>query len=104
MKTKKEDPSKEDLSELEKKFRENYPIVQAQIQEQIKTAQKFLAQAEKLADEHGIPFYSRISPLGQRYYPPSGEKLMDLGGDFREEFELYPQDDAWYGWEHSAVC
>jgi hypothetical protein len=63
-------------------------------------------EAEKLSDEHGIPFGSNISPLSQSYFPNSfREKFPDLDLDSEEIQELVGYSEYYEGgWEHSAVC
>lgn len=92
---------------LEKEFETLADSVGAEIQSKLKEAEKLLNEACALADEHGIPFFTNISLLGQPYVPEAFEtKWNDLDRDFVAnitEVASYDLGSA-YGWQHSMVC
>ena len=93
-------------SPLERQFRAAVPAVQALIGEKLDLALKYLQEAEQIADDNGIPFYSPISPLSQSYIPDSlQEKWNDVSKEVvQQETETYSEYDFCGGWQHSAVC
>jgi len=54
---------------LEEEFKQLVETVGKEIQDKVETAKQLLNEAEKLADENGLPFYSPISPLDQAFIP-----------------------------------
>jgi hypothetical protein len=94
-------------SELERSFRELSNSVNKQIQDKINMASMYLAEAEALSEETGIPFNSSVSRLEQSYFPGSfPAKFSELEKDFvfnvTNTYSNYDECDG--GWEHSAVC
>lgn len=90
-------------SELEHQFRTTANEIMNKINEKLALASKYLGEAEALADEHGIPFSSNISPLGQSYSPESFETKWE-GIDKEMMQEVTGTYNEYSGWEHSAVC
>ncbi len=110
---------KENLSELEQKFKAALDEGGKKIEEQLSIAMEAISKAEKISEEYGIPFDAGCSPLGQQYFPASYDKKWgkfdvksdsSLDEDEDEEinllskFDLYRNDYDGVGWEHSAVC
>lgn len=93
-------------SALERQFRSTVPGVQALINEKLALASKALREAEQIANDNGIPFYSDISPVSQSYIPNSlQEKWNEVSRDIvQEETDAYSEYDYCGGWQHSAVC
>lgn len=107
---------KENLSELEQKFKAALDEGGKKIEEQLSIAMKAISKAEKISEEYGIPFDAGCSPLGQQYFPASYDKKWgkfdvksDSSLDEDEEINLLSKFDLYKneygsGWEHSAVC
>ena len=108
---------KENLSELEQKFKAALDEGGKKIEEQLSIAMKAIDKAEQISEEYGIPFDACCSPLGQQYFPYSYDKKwgkFDIENDSSEDedeeigllakFDLYRNDYGGSGWEHSAVC
>jgi len=104
---------KKNLSELEQKFKAALDEGGKKIEEQLSIAMKAIYKAEKISEEYGIPFEACCSPLGQQYFPESFDKkwTTDTENDADDEtgivlskFDLYRNEWAGTGWEHSAVC
>lgn len=93
-------------SALERQFRSAVPDVHALISEKLALSAQYLAEAQKISDDSGIPFYSHISPLSQSYVPNSlQEKWNEVSREVvQEETEAGSEDDYCGGWQHSAVC
>lgn len=91
---------------LEREFRVKAPEIAKMIYEKLELASKYLDEAEAIANEHGIPFSSSISPLGQSYMAPTfREKWPDVSKEVMESVtDTYSEYDDYYGWQHSAVC
>ena len=90
-------------SELEREFRNKVPLIMPLIDAKLAEASKALSEAELIAEEHGIPFSSSVSFLGQGYRPESfdakyGEVSRDIVTALTDAHNEYA------GWEHSAVC
>lgn len=93
----------EDYSELEKTFAKVANDIIPQIEEKLAAAMKLLGEAEELSEEHGVPFYSNISPLGQSFRPESfAEKFSEVDSDV--VYDLTESYGEYDGWQHSAVC
>lgn len=92
---------------LESEFESLLSEIGDQIQDKVRQAEKLLKEACELADEHGVPFFTNVSLLGQPYVPESFEtKWQDLDRDFvanLTEVASYDLGSA-YGWQHSQVC
>jgi hypothetical protein len=90
-------------SEMERSFRLACLEAQERIEEKLRAAMAALREAEKIADEAGIPFSAGISPLSQSYIPSSlEEKFPNVDRDFINDITgSYGEYD---GWQHSAVC
>lgn len=94
-------------TELERQFRTQAALITKQINEKLSLASKYLDEAEAIAEEHGIPFTSGVSPLGQSYLTKSfPEKWAGVSQEvMREVTEAYSEYiDSYYGWVHSAIC
>ena len=93
-------------SELEREFRTKAPDILDQINEKLDLANKYLSEAMDIAEEHGVPFSSGISPLGQNYMTRSFPSKWD--GVSKEVVDSVTETHAeygdYYGWQHSAVC
>lgn len=94
---------KENLSELEQKFKAALDEGGKKIQEQLSIAMKAINKAEKISEEYGIPFDANCSPLSQQYFPRSYDEKWDENISLAE-FGLYRGEYGGAGWEHSAVC
>lgn len=93
-----------ELSGLELEFKKVVENHQSEIDEKLKEAADALDKAVELSEKYGIPFYSRVSPLGQCFYPDSfGDKFSDVSRDLVQELcETYSEYEN--SWDHSAVC
>jgi hypothetical protein len=93
-------------TELEKQFKETVESVQKQIKEKMEVARFAIREAVSLAEQHGVPFYANISPLGQTYWPSSFYgKFGKLDSDVVFDIASAWTDEVEYGgWQHSAVC
>ena len=92
---------------LEAQFEELASTVGEEIQEKIRQAEKLLQEACNLSDQHGIPFFTNVSLLGQPYVPEAFEsKWTDLDRDFVANITEVAAGDlgSAYGWQHSQVC
>lgn len=100
-------------SPLAKEFAEHCKTVQAEIKVKVSEAFRLLREAEDIADKHGVPFRSGISPLSNSYIPKEfsktkfgalGEEVVcevsGVWGDYISD--LF--DSKYGGWLHSAVC
>lgn len=101
------------MSDLEQKFRDVVEKVKVEIDAHLSEAAKSIRKAEKLAEEHGVPFYSSVSPLSQEYVPSTFEEkfgeLLDAEDDDGDNEVLegilgFTPDCETEGWQHSAVC
>lgn len=95
------------MNDLEKEFRETVVEISNQIRAKVREASKALDEAVALSEEHGVPFYSTVSPLSQTYSPTSvvdkwpgldSETIEDISGGWTREYGFGA------GWQHSAVC
>jgi hypothetical protein len=98
-------------SDLAKEFKALCADVHAQIDAKLDEARKALREAQAIADKHGVPFRSGISPLSNSYVPANfstskfskldSDEICDISGVYGE----YIRDmlDCG-GWLHSAVC
>lgn len=98
----------DELSDLEKQFQQVNETVGKEIKEKLSAASKLVREAEKLSEQHGLPFRAGVSPLSQSYVPESfRSKWPDLDRDFAVDetgaWSEYGYDD-YGGWAHSAVC
>lgn len=59
--------NKED--QLEAEFLALSSTIGEEIKRKVEQAVRCINEARELADRHGIPFYSRVSELGQAYVP-----------------------------------
>lgn len=91
-------------NELERKFRTEANTVMKLIDKQLAIASAALNEAEKISNEHGIPFSSGVSPLGQSYFPRSFNEKFE-GLDTELVYDITDASKGYdSGWEHSAVC
>lgn len=90
-------------STLEREFRNTANQVLVKIQEKVRAASKLLDEAVELSEQHGIPFSSEISFLGQPYKPTTfEEKYGEIDADFVDSVTgAYCEYE---GWQHSDVC
>lgn len=106
------DQENDELSPLAQEFEQLCETVQAQIDEKLDQAMAALREAQKLADQHGVPFRSGISPLTNSYVPANFKKTKFAELDTSTVCEIagvwgeYIRDMFEYdgGWLHSAVC
>lgn len=92
-------------SELEREFRGKASEVLSEIYRKVSAASKLLTEAVKLSEEHGIPFNSEVSFLGQSYFPASfSEKYGDVNSDIVYAITEASSEHGDSGWEHSDVC
>lgn len=94
------------LEELEQDFSDLYEKISPQIQEKMTAAAKLIDEAQKLSEEHGIPFRPETHIMWCRpsYIPRSlKEKFPELDSDF-----ISDATDAWGGrypgWQYSQTC
>lgn len=94
---------------LEQKFRDVYTKHIGSIQEKVSAAAKLLKEAEKLSEEHGIPFNNKESLVDgscQGYFPHSFDsifgELMNEDSDVVNELTGVYQYDGNTGWQSSA--
>jgi hypothetical protein len=102
--------TKVDKTQLEAEFKALVDSVGIEIEQKLQQAKLLVKQACKLSAEHGIPFYSPVSILGENFVPPSfkqkfnalnKEDIAELTGVPAEELE---QERYSEGWNHSSVC
>lgn len=75
------------------------------IGEKLQEAMSLLSDAEKISEEHGVPFRSNISFLSQSYTPQSMKaKHANVDTDFMRDLTGAYNEYGYEGWEHSAVC
>ena len=98
---------------LAKEFAQLCQDVGKEIKAKIAEARKSLREAEEIADKHGVPFHSGISPLSNSYVPGSFSKTKFAELDQEVVCEIA---DVWGeyisdllggyhgGWLHSQVC
>jgi hypothetical protein len=93
-------------TEMEREFRKVAPSILDQIYEKVALANKYLTEAEQLSEEHGIPFGSGISSLGQDYFPSTfPAKWNEVSKEVMQEVtDTHNEHDSYYGWVHSSVC
>lgn len=60
-----------ELASLETEFKALVDSIGAEIEGKLLQAKKLVREACKLSTEHGIPFYSPVSILGENFVPPS---------------------------------
>jgi len=96
-----------DISKLEAEFERLADSVGETIKNKIMEAQKLLGEACALSDQHGIPFWTNISELGQPYVPYS---FRDMWGELDYEFVTNVtevlEEDLYNsrGWNTSSIC
>jgi hypothetical protein len=95
---------------LEKKFREAFEKINPEIQEKVAAASKLLKEAEKLSEQHGLPFRPKGNLLDgscHGYFPAS---FSSIYGDLLEENPdlvddvtgVYRYEENGDGWQSSA--
>jgi len=89
-------------SEFQKVYEDNIILIRAKVAQ----ASKILNEAISIAEEHGIPFDSNISEIGQQYTPESFHKKWNsLDDEKLAELGLYIYVSEYNtGWENSAIC
>jgi hypothetical protein len=98
---------------LAKEFAQLCQDVGKEIGVKVAEAHKALQEAQEIADKHGVPFRSGISPLNNSYVPGSFGKskfaqldhevvceIADVWGDYIGDL----LGSYYGGWVHSAVC
>ena len=100
-----EDLDQED-SELEREFRLKANEVLLKIREKCAASAALLSEAVALSEEHGIPFNSEVSFLGQSYFPNSFKEKYkgELDSDLVYSITDASSEYGYGGWEHSDVC
>ena len=89
-------------SMLERDFWDVKRTVSANIEKHLIDAQKSIAAAVKLAEKHGIPFETDLSPMNQVYFPHSfNDKWGELSESLRKDQDLI---DIKNGWQASKLC
>jgi hypothetical protein len=94
-------------SKLEQEFTELVDTFGEQILAHCKDAARSLKAACDLADQHGIPFFTNVSLLGQPYVPETFKsKWGQLDKDFVTNLTDLTTNDLGYayGWATSQVC
>lgn len=94
----------EDTSELEAEFQAHWEKYEDKIQKHVQDAYDALEKAVNLADEHGIPFYSSVSFLGQNYTPAILEQFSELDQEKIDEITGLYSEYPGEGWQHSGIC
>lgn len=93
--------------DLEKEFMEISDKIGNEIKSRINEANKALNEALKLAEDHGLPFYSDIIQVGSCYVPNSYHSKWDkLNPEFVSDITEVLSGDLKYtrGWSTSEVC
>lgn len=91
--------------EYQRAFRVAAAKAQELIDEKLHEAMTLLSDAEKIAEEHGVPFRSSISFLSQSYSPRSMKtKHAKVDVDFMRGLTGAYNEFGREGWEHSAIC
>ena len=94
--------SKRDTA-IEREFRLAASPVLDKIYAKLEKASKYISEAEAIAEKHGIPFSSNVSPLSQGYRPESfDEKYSDVSNDIMSS--VTDCCNEYVGWQHSKVC
>jgi hypothetical protein len=92
---------------LEKEFEQLMDSVGEQIKAHVRAAQQAIQLAVNLADDHGIPFFTTVSEIGQPYVPYSfRDKWADLDPHYVADLtEIGAHELARSGgWNTSQVC
>lgn len=99
------DDLEEEDSEMERDFRKAVHYADELIQAKLDEASAAINEAVKIAERHGIPFRSHVSPISNHYYPRSLEqKFEGLDKEFVQTItDTYNEYES-TGWKHSAVC
>lgn len=80
---------------LEDEFLKVATVAQKEIEEKLNEASKLIREAETIAEKHGVPFASLVSPVRNQYIPISFEKKF--GGIDREILEEFGVRPSGYG-------
>lgn len=91
----------EETSELIEKYRETCSKHIPQIEECMRIAEAAVRDAERIAEEHGIPFRGQVSRLRQTYTPAN---LPDLDRDTIGELAGAWAESYSTGWQNSQMC
>ena len=102
----------DEVNPLAQEFSDLCDTVQKEISFKLEQARMMLREAEKIAEAHGVPFSSNISPVRNSFVPRSFSKSKFAELDTTEARECagvygeYIEDmfDGDGGWLHSAVC
>jgi len=94
---------------LEQKFRDAFAKYNPEIQEKINAASDLLKAAEKISEDHGIPFYPNAGIVGgmaHGYFPQSFDAifgdLKEQDSDLVNELTGVYQYEDYTGWQSSA--
>lgn len=89
-----------EFTEIETKFEAAIEKAQPAIDEQLKIAKQALCQAEKIAEEHGVPFSVYLIGAANEYCPKS---FREFGFSEIEDLEHWglPRMDGYAGWQRS---
>jgi len=101
-----------ELNPLVQEFSDLCERVQKEIDNKVAQAHIILKEAEMIAEAHGVPFSSRLSPIRNSFVPKSFSKGKFSGLNDNEVCEAsgvygeYIGDmlSGYGGWLHSAVC
>jgi|SRR5579859_6692601 len=108
-----EDEEMDFESPLAKEFSALCEDVQEKINLKLNEASKALEEAQEIADKHGVPFGSQISPISNHYVPKNFGKTKFSKLDLEVVKEIsgvwgeYIDDlfgNSYGSWVHSAVC
>lgn len=95
--------NEKEKEDLELEFMEACNKANHLINKKIEIATKALDEAVSIAEEYGVPFYARISPVGNTYTPIKFKQKYDsIDRDLLSANEI--DYSGYSGWEHSAVC
>lgn len=92
-------------NELEQEFEKVVNSVKNEIEGKLAHAQKYIREAVRLSEEHGVPFSTGVSEIGNTYTPRSftKSKFATLDCEFVDSVTgVY--ETEYCGWQHSAVC
>lgn len=92
---------------MEQEFKTLVDSIGEEIEAKLQQAHKLVKEACALADQHGVPFYSPVSTLGQNYVPELfGAKFSSLSKADITDLTSVPEDALFspYGWNTSGVC
>lgn len=91
------------MADIEEQFDEAVQKANKKIDQLLKKAEEALAEAEKISEEYGVPFYANVSPIYQQYTP---ESFFTKWEKIDPEYAGVEDADEYggSGWQHSDVC